>query len=80
MGDINDLMRITGAGRQAVTTAVDKGNLPGYRVGQGNKIWVPDQALDALTKGHWVPANQRNTTHSNRPPFLHHIPPRTEEA
>lgn len=80
MADIHDLMRVTGAGRQAVTSAIDRGDLPGYRVGAGRKIWVPDQALDALKQGHWIPAHQRDATHSNRPPFLVSITPRTEEA
>jgi len=67
MGDIHDLMRITGAGRQAVTTAVDRGELPGYRVGAGRKIWVPDLALDALKEGRWIPASRANFTHVTTP-------------
>lgn len=84
MADIHDLMRVTGEGRQAVTSAVDRGDLPGYRVGPGRKIWIPDQALDDLEKGHWVPATVRTkmglTTDHTRPPFLGTFTPRTEES
>jgi hypothetical protein len=59
MGDIKDLMRITGQGRQAVTSAIDRGDLPGYRVGAGRKIWVHEDTLEQLRLGTWVPASRR---------------------
>ena len=67
MADIHDLMRVTGMGRQAVTSAVDRGDLPGYRVGTGRKIWVPDAALAALEQGTWVPASRVQARHITTP-------------
>lgn len=67
MADIHDLMKLTGQGRQAVTSAVDRGDLPGYRVGPSRKIWVPDEAFELLKKGHW-----RKGSHQNNP-FLQEV-------
>ena len=61
MADIHDLMKLTGQGRQAVTSAIDRGDLPGYRVGPSRKIWVPDEALELLKKGHWRKGEQPST-------------------
>jgi len=77
MADIHDLMELTGMGRQAVTTAVDNGRLPGYRVGRGNKIWVPDEALDLLRKGHW--RKPQGTIHDRTPFVIDVTSPRNAE-
>lgn len=67
MGDIHDLMKLTGQGRQAVTNAIARGDLPGYRCGPGGKIWVPDEALELLKTGHWRPASQDTEEHRPTP-------------
>ena len=67
MADIHDLMRVTGAGRQAVTNAIERGDLPGYRVGAGRKFWIPDAALAAVEQGTWVPVSRVPTEHIKTP-------------
>ena len=73
MATIQDLMDLTGMGRQAVATAIDKGNLPGYRVGAGRRFWIPDDALDAVRAGTWLTASQRKHLNMTNTPFLARI-------
>ena len=70
MAGVKELMQLTGKGRQAVTTAIDKGDLPGYRLGNG-LIWVPDEAVEDLRKGLWVPPKKRKEFGLPTTSFLH---------
>ena len=80
MADINDLMEITGKGRQAVAGAIDRGELPGYRIGAGRKFWIPDDALAAVKAGTWITAAQRKHLNMTTTPFLTKRPPRGDRA
>ena len=76
MADIHDLMKVTGLGRQAVAGAIDRGELPGYRVGAGRTFWVPDEAVDKVREGTWLSATQRKHLNISTTPFLRKVAPR----
>lgn len=76
MAGIEDLMELTGLGRQAVAGAIDRGELPGYRVGAGRRFWIPDEALEMVRTGTWISASQRTRLNISRNPFLKNIPKR----
>jgi excisionase family DNA binding protein len=48
-----DLMVVTGLGRNAVKAAIQTGELPGYKT--GSRYVVPADAFDAFCQGTWVP-------------------------
>lgn len=48
-----DLMAVTGLGRNAVKAAIRTGELPGYKI--GSRYVIPADAFDAFCRGEWTP-------------------------
>lgn len=74
---VTDLMRVTGRGRPAVIRAIEKGQLPGYRMGDGETYSIPDEAFELFCKGYWQPDHSHDRPLLPIKPLIHR---RTEPA
>ena len=55
---LRDLQSLMGIGRPACIRAIESGQLPGYRVGDGT-YRIPNDAFELLKLGYWEPVAAR---------------------
>lgn len=68
---IRDLQQLTGRSRETIIAAIESGQCPGYKLGNGYSI--PDEAFDLFARGYWEPQPARITPIQPQVPLVRSV-------
>ncbi|MGC4107031.1 MAG: helix-turn-helix domain-containing protein [Thermomicrobiales bacterium] len=50
---VSDLIRVTGLDKHTIYAGIQRGELPGYKI--GGSYTIPDEAFEDFLRGRWSP-------------------------